>query len=113
MLRINYTMKKKDKGLVFSIDAVFALYIAILLTTAFVAVMQTQTQTNEDLLKLSRLARDIYQMRQHSPGAGLPSEFSEGNNCNDAKTVGSSFIIVYNEDTNKVEAAYQKVCLSG
>jgi hypothetical protein len=102
----------KKRGIVFSIDAVFALYIALLLVAAFVTVIQVQGQTNEDLLKLSRLARDIHGIRQDNPGAALPTGFAEGSACDDAETVGSAFLLVYNNSADAVTVSSQRICIS-
>ena len=102
----------KKRGIIFSIDAVFALYIALLLMTAFLAIIQTQSQTNEDLLKLSRLARDVHEIRQQNPSASVPPGFSEGATCDVADTVGSAFLLVYDETSNKVTISSQRICLS-
>ena len=114
MLRVtNYRGgKSKKRGIFFTIDAVFALYIAMLLMTAFMVVLQTQEQTSDDLLKLSRLARDVHEIRKENPGAALPTGFSEGAACGEGKTVGSAFILVYNEGSNNIVVSSQTICVS-
>jgi len=104
---------KKQRGIMFSIDAVFALYIALILTTAFAVVLQAQEQTTDDMLTLSRLARDYYNIKEETPGAPLPGDLLQGAACNSNKVAGSALVFVYNPATNQVETSSQVVCVSG
>lgn len=55
------------KGIVFTMDAVFALYVALILTTTFFFMFEAR-QSSEDLYHLSRLARDVYEVNYSSGG---------------------------------------------
>jgi hypothetical protein len=99
------------KAIVFTMDAVFALYIFLIVASTFLFVLQSQTQ-NEDMLTLSRIARDVYETRFY--GGTVDStkfpwlEFDAA--CGTKKIISSEEAIVYDGD-GALKKITIKVCM--
>jgi hypothetical protein len=107
------------RGFVFSLDAVFALYVAMLAVTSFVILLEVHGQSgvSQTNVEMFRLARDVYEVRQYNPAATLPSWLSES--CSSAAYVGSVNAVYYKSISGNVgtyagiDVKNQKVCVVG
>ena len=98
------------KGIVFTIDAVFAILIMLIMMTTVVTLIELQSQ-GDDSLKLSRLSRDVYENRFYDPGFSPPIWLLEGDKCSQARSVGSERAIVY-AGSGQLSEVITKVCMN-
>jgi len=74
------------KGVVFTMDAAFALYISLLVMGTMMVLLEADTNYSDDPLALSRLAKDLYEVRKYDLTLNLPSFIKKGSAC-DGKTL--------------------------
>jgi len=110
------------RGIVFTMDAVFALYISLLFMSTMLVLLETGRNYSDDSLALSRLSRDVYEVKRYVPDLMLPNEnitfITTGSACNLYDSVGSAMILRYSDIQKKpwtsksnVSMAYEKVCI--
>lgn len=98
------------KGVVFSIDMVFALYVTLLFSAALVVVLTQSQSSSIDVLDLSRIADDMQNIKQFDSSAAFPSSLVFDSNCDGKQLVGSAVSFKYNANAGYVEEFYQRVC---
>ncbi len=106
------------KGVVFTMDAVFALYLSFLIMSTLIIVLEANTNYSDDSLALTRLAKDVYLVKNYNSSLTLPSFIKTGSECDSAKEVGSMQNFVYSDvqydeawtTRTSVYTTYQKVC---
>ena len=99
------------KGVVFTMDAVFALYVALLLLTTFFFMLEAK-QSSEDIFYLSRIARDVYEVNYSSEGTAsiiLPSGLSTS--CTGKNLTAVEPAVVY-DDNGVLKYQNTTVCIS-
>ena len=92
------------KGFVFSVDAVFALYITLLATSALFAVIEASNQPSQPSQQLAALALDSLEVQKAT--YGVPGEIvSDPSSCATSRTVGSPLAWQYakNDRSNGYE----------
>ena len=99
-----------NKGFVYSLDAAFAIYLVMLSVLTFTTLYEYSNQDMLNELEMSRLARDVYNVQQYSPGVKLPDGIKTSG-CSKAEFFGSPFVLYYN--TSKAAFMYTKglVCI--
>ncbi len=100
------------KAIVFTMDAVFALYIFLIVMSTYLFLLQAQPQ-QEDMLMLSRLARDGYEVEWWG-GTVDSTKFpwlAFDTACNNKKIVGSEEAIVY-DSNGLLTTVTKRVCIS-
>lgn len=98
------------KGIVFTTDAVVGILIMLMFMVTTITLLEIQSQTNSTLY-LSRLARDVYEVRYYDSSASLPSWLLEGNACDNSKEIGSERAVVY-AGGGQLTTTTIKVCLN-
>ena len=84
------------KGIVFSMDAMYAFYIVLLLMGVLVVMLETQSNSGKTFYDLSRVARDVYELKYS--GQLIPGSFGIiVNNCDDAKIIASTRALTYGD----------------
>ena len=111
------------KGVVFTMDAVFALYLSFLIMSTLIIVLEANTNYSDDSLALARLSRDVYEVKKYDQVMKLPNFLSNGSLCDDKShiDVGSAIVLGYDDtayDANwqsksNVTTKSEKVCLNG
>lgn len=82
------------KGIIFTLDAVVGILIMLMFISMTVTLIETQSQT-DSILYLSRLARDVYEVRYYGSVISMPSWLSEGQACDNSNQVAVERAIVY------------------
>jgi len=77
-------------------DAVFALYISLLALSTMMIMLEMQKNYADDPLALSRLARDVYEIKQIYPSAVMPS-FISTTDCASKANIGSAMSVYYGD----------------
>lgn len=87
-----------DKGLVFSMDAVYAIFVILLASVTIIALLNTSKQTNQHSLYLSRISRDVHDTNISLNGTLNTSEVGwiKINNCSQENLVGTHEAVAYN-----------------
>ena len=83
------------KGIFFTMDAVIAFYLALILLSTFLFLMESSQNYSEDFLSLQRLSRDVYEIQQYDDEISLPEFLSD--DCGEAYSVGSALIFTYED----------------
>ena len=85
------------KGFVFTMDAVFALYIVLLSGSILVTMLETSNTYSGDSLLLARLASDVSEVRGYNPSVALPSFITTGSGCDGKASVSSTLVFNYGD----------------
>ncbi len=88
------------KGLVFTLDAAFALFLTMVMLAMFVYMMESYSQQNNDMLELSRMARDVRMVEKYSGGTipfTLLDTVKRDSDCDSAKLVATSTGLEYGD----------------
>lgn len=87
-----------DKGVVFSMDAAYAIFIILLASATIITLLNTSNQTNQQSLYLSRIARDIHDTNMSLNGEINTSKVNwiKVNNCSQSDLVGTHRAVAYN-----------------
>jgi hypothetical protein len=111
------------RGVVFTMDAVYALYISFLLMSTLIIVLEANTNYSDDSLALARLSRDFYEVRKYNSTLILPSFVLNGTDCDvpSKSYIGSALVLGYKDtayDANwqsksNVTTKFEKVCFYG
>jgi len=109
------------KGVVFTMDAVFALYLSLVLMSTMMVLLEANKNYSEDSLALARLARDVYEIKRYNPSITLPSFIKTGTSCDSSSSVGSARVLYYRDiqvskdwiKSTYTGTTYEKVCVSG
>ncbi len=107
------------KGVFFTMDAVFALYIALLFLGTMMVMLEASKNYSYDSLAVARIARDLYEVRRYNASISLPSFVMNGSDCDSKEIVGSALAFNYNDigydsawyGRSGVSTAYEKVCI--
>jgi len=107
------------KGVFFTMDAVFALYIALLFLSTMMTLLEASKNYSYDSLALARLSRDVYEVRKYNSTATLPDFILNGSDCDGKEIVGSALVFKYNDigydaawsTRAGISTAYEKVCM--
>ncbi|RLG21595.1 hypothetical protein DRN74_01690 [Candidatus Micrarchaeota archaeon] len=97
------------KGLLFSVDSVLALLLLFVISSTYLVMLEVQEKNKDNVLMLSRLARDIIDIRYYQPSYSPPDWLKE-ENCQ--HNVVSLDYFVYDSSSNKVIKKTQKVCFN-
>jgi hypothetical protein len=107
------------KGIVFTMDAILALYIALLFMSIMMVLLETNQNYSNDSLSLARLSRDVFEVRKYNPSVTLPSFIATGSACSGKGTIGSVFLVysdiqtsTWNTQSGPVPGS-EKVCMNG
>ena len=100
-----------NKGIVYSLDAAFAVYLVLLSVLTFTVLFEYSNQDTFNELETSRLARDVYNIQQYSPGVKLPDEIKFGDRCSKSLVVGSAFVLKYDLSGGKFYYPEGMVCI--
>lgn len=95
--------------MIFTLDAVFALYVLLIVASTVAVVFASTTQSADSTLELSRLARDVFEVKTYSPGYTPPAWLKTDAACNNAANVGVESAVVY-VDNGAVQLSTLKVC---
>lgn len=106
------------KGIFFTMDAVFGLYLSFLLMGTMIILLEANTNYSEDSLALARLAKDLSLVREYNPSLTLPSFIKQGTDCAGKDLIASapSFAygdVQYDESWNRksnIIITYETVC---
>jgi len=107
------------KGVVFTMDAVFALYLSFLIMSTLMVVLEANTNYSDDSLALTRLAKDIYLVKKYDSSLKLPTFIKNGSDCGSDKNLIASVQsftygdIQYDESWTKnsnVSRTSEKIC---
>ncbi len=100
-----------DKGVVFSMDTAYAIFIILLASATVITLLNTSTQTNHQSLYLSRIARDIHDTNMSLDGELNTSKVNwiKINNCSEENQVGTHRAVVYN-GTGDLKTTTTEVC---
>lgn len=106
------------KGIVFTMDAAFALYLSFLIMSTLIIVLESNTNHSGDSLSLMRLAEDLYLVKKYNPSLTLPSFIKTGSDCDGKDLIASAQNFVYgdigNDDSwttkSDVYTTSEKVC---
>jgi uncharacterized membrane protein YdfJ with MMPL/SSD domain len=109
------------KGIVFTMDAVYALYISFLIMSTLIIVLEANTNYSDDSLALARLSRDVYEVKKYDQVMKLPNFVLNGSDCDGKSYIGSAIVFGYNDTANdanwqsksNVTTKSEKVCLNG
>lgn len=106
----------KKRGFVFSIDAVFALYITLIATSALFAVLEVSQQPGSVSLELSRLSWDVLEIQKAPFPTTALGDISTGEACSPAYSASSAKAAAYkaNSASNGYEglkSANVRVCV--
>lgn len=104
------------KGFVFSMDAILGLLIVITMASTFIMMLEAESQqssSSEKTLALSRLARDLAEVRKKDPSYAVPSWLKTGGQCDGAQDVGSSLYFRINPNTGSLDETTVRVCFNG
>ena len=85
------------KGVFFTMDAAFALYISLLVMSTLMIILEASTNYSNDPTVLMRLAQDVYEVKSYDPAARLPSFIKTDIDCNSAEDIGSVQKFVYSD----------------
>jgi hypothetical protein len=107
------------KGVFFTMDAVFALYIALLFLSTMIVMLEASKNYSYDSLALARLSRDVYEVRKYNESVSLPSFLLNGSDCDNKEIIGSALVFNYNDigydaawyNMAGISTAYEKVCI--
>ena len=107
------------KGVFFTMDAVFALYIALLFLSTMMVLLEASKNYSYDSLALARLSRDVYEVRKYNPTVTLPDFISTGSLCDNKEIVGSALVFDYKDigydaawyRMAGISTSYEKVCI--
>ena len=87
----------KSKGVIYSMDTVFAIYIVLLAVSSFTIMYNYANTFDRADLRLSRLSRDAYNIHSTAPGLPFPDDISINEKvCEAARTAmtGHAFILI-------------------
>ncbi len=100
------------KGIIFSLDAVLGLILLVTFMSTFVVILQMNDSSPEDMLILTRIARDVVEIKLENPWVHenylLPDGFSY--DCTGKENIGSALYFEYNGvdlDKKTVEVCYE------
>ena len=85
------------KGFVFTMDAVFALYITLMSVSILVTMLETRSTHSDDSLLLARLASDVSEVKGYNPSVTLPSFIATGSACVGKASVSSILVFSYGD----------------
>jgi len=86
---------QKNKGIIYSMDTVFAIYIVLIAISSFSIMFNYSTNFDRSDLRLSRLARDAYNIQLTEPAAQFPEEVSiDPDDCLGSSMVGHAFVLI-------------------
>jgi hypothetical protein len=102
------------RGIVFTLDATFALVLVMIFAGTLFAMLENFSQPDESLT-LSRLARDVYEIR-HYGATDTAAGVLEDDKCASAAQIGSAAAIVYgsisdNTKQSGISTTSKRVCL--
>lgn len=107
------------KGIVFTMDSAFALYISLLIMSTLMVILEASNNYSGDPTALSRLARDVYEVKSYNSSVSIPTFIKTGSACDPVSIseVGSTQNLVRDDigtdswtTVSSVHATYQKVC---
>ena len=109
------------KGVVFTMDAVFALYLSLLVMMNLMIFFESNKNYSDNSLALSRLSRDVFEVKRYAPSATLPTFIKIGSpTCDLYSTVGSATVLSYGDiqagtlgAKSAISLASWKVCTDG
>ncbi len=96
------------KAVFISIDAMLALFVAVLLV-ASLSVLQRQDHND---LELYRAARDYYEVKRIDANAVLPQGVEQGAYCDSKQDVVIERAFEYDKSSNSLQEVIIKVCYS-
>ncbi|GEM_PF-6752688 len=93
-------MSRQKRGLVFSLDAVFAIYIGIFFMTTYLLVLEPYYSPTSDMTQLHRVARDLHEARYYYRQGEVdvqmnPEEYGYTTACAGSGDVGASKDLQY------------------
>jgi len=113
------------KGVFFTMDAVFALYIAFLFMSTMMVLLESGKNYSNDSLTIVRLSRDVYEVKKYAPGLELPNVnitfVKTGSACDGKDYISSAIVLGYNDTAydaswqskSNVTTKFEKVCING
>lgn len=96
------------KGIFFSLDATAGVLIIILGIALVVSLLFAANHSNEDIVELSRIARDVYEVQKY--GGTAPAWIKMGSTCDTAGTVAVESALTYDKITGIASRTNIKVC---
>jgi hypothetical protein len=85
------------KGIVFTMDAAYAFYIALLVMSTTMVIPEAGTNYSDDPLALTRLTKDIYEVRKYNQELTLPTFIKNGSACDGKPLIASVQSFAYDE----------------
>ena len=109
------------KGVVFTMDAAFALYISFLFMSMMIVILEANTNYSDDSLALVRLSRDVYEIKKYDSVMKLPNFVLNGSDCDSKNNIGSAIVFGYGDTAHdadwqsrsNVTTKFEKVCFNG
>jgi len=106
------------KGVVFTMDAVFALYMSFLVMSTLIIILEANTNYSDDSLALTRLAKDVYLVKKYNPALTVPTFLKTDILCDNSKdSIASVQSFAYGDIQNDtwntksgVSTTFMKVC---
>lgn len=107
------------RGVLFTMDAVFALYIALLFLSTMMVLLEASKNYSSDSLTLARISRDVYEVKRYNASLKMPGFVLTGSDCSLKETVGSALVFNYNDigydaawyTRAGVSTSYEQVCI--
>ncbi|NYZ79844.1 hypothetical protein H0N95_01170 [Candidatus Micrarchaeota archaeon] len=106
-MHLTQMMKGKKKGIFFSMDSAAALLITMIIVAGVISVLSVSDQPSENALALTRLARDVYEIKNANPSANVPWVKTS---CVGESNVGSENALKYDASSNSVTRYVVTVC---
>ncbi|MEM0372342.1 MAG: hypothetical protein QXO69_00650 [archaeon] len=97
----------KKRGVFFSMDAAAALLVSMVFAASIVVVMSASNQPSEDAVSLTRLARDVYEIKNINPSAVIPGVRTD---CAGENNVAAENALKYDAASNSVQRYVVIVC---
>ena len=91
-----------NKGIVYSMDTVFAIYIIILSVSTFTVLINYTGDFGEQDLELTRIARDAYNIQSVHPAAIFPDGVLVESDCNETEFTGHAFVVISDRGSPKI-----------
>jgi len=98
------------RGIVFTMDAVFAILILMVMMTTVITLLEIHSKNLDSTLALSRLARDVYEVEYYESGVTFPTWISTGNECDNSENVVSERAVVY-AGHGSLTTVVKRVCI--
>lgn len=98
------------KGFVFTMDAVFAILLLLVMMTTVITLLEVHSKNLDGTLILSRLARDVYEMEYYESGVTLPTWVYTGSECDNSENIVSERAVVY-AGQGSLTTVVKRVCV--